>query len=156
MAVRRPAIGAFLAVSLAAGCISGRVLSGYPGYPFASFSIPQPVDSAFFHMQTVLEEEGYPIDYTDREAGLINTRPGPNPAKPVLLSVVVGEDPDREGRTEVWVAGFEETGSGVRRINPLDDALWPDLMQVSGRISDRFGGTAPTGPDERAKTEDLE
>lgn len=156
MAVRSPAIGAFLAASLAAGCISGRVLSGYPGYPFASFSIPEPVDSAFFHMQTVLEEEGYPIDYSDREAGLINTRPGPNPAKPVLLSVVLGEDPAREGRTDVWIAGFEETGSGVRRINPLDDVLWPDLMDVSGRISARFGGTAPAGPDERAETEDLE
>jgi hypothetical protein len=156
MAVRSPAIGAFLAASLAAGCISGRVLSGYPGYPFASFSIPEPVDSAFFHMQTVLEEEGYPIDYTDREAGLINTRPGPNPAKPVLLSVVLGEDPAWEGRTDVWIAGFEETGSGVRRINPLDDVLWPDLMDVSGRISARFGGTAPAGPDERAETEDLE
>jgi hypothetical protein len=150
------ASAALLAVSLAAGCISGRVLSGYPGYPFASFSIPGPADSAFFQMQTVLEEEGYPIDYTDREAGLINTQPGPNRAKPVFLSVVVGREPGREGWSDVWIAGFEQTGSGVRRINPLDEVLWPDVMDVSGRISERFGGTAPAGPDERAEREDPE
>lgn len=146
------AIGcAVLAATSIPGCITGRVLSGYPGYPFASFSIPQPPDSAFFELQTVLEDEGYPIDYTDRESGLINTQTGPHPAKPMFLSVVLGSDPDREGWSAIWVAGFEETSAGVRRINPLDDVLWPDVMAVSTRISERLDGTDPLGPDERSE-----
>lgn len=145
---------ALLAVCALSGCISGRVLSGYPGYPFASFSIPEPADSAFFELQAVLAAEGYPIDYTDRESGLIATRPGPDGDSRVFLSVVVGPDPDQVDRSSVWVAGFETTTSGNQRINPLDEALWADVMSVSGRISERLGGSAPLGPDERSAAED--
>ena len=144
---------AILAPSLS-GCISGRVLRGYPGYPFASFSIPSPPDTAFFRLQQSLEDEGYPIDYTEREAGLINTRPGTDPNPPVLLSLVIGDDPEREGWTEVWLAGYERTRSGDERINPLNDGLWPEVMAVSARMSERLGGTQPLGPDERAALEE--
>lgn len=144
---------ALLPVLLAA-CISGRVLSGYPGYPFASFSVPSTPDSAFFELQSALAREGYPIDYTERKSGLINTRPGPDLDKPVLLSLVIGDDPEREGWTEVWVAGYERTQLGDERINPLDEVLWSDVMDVSSRLSDGLAGTAPLGPDERAALEE--
>ena len=145
---------ALLVLPMAAGCISGRVLSGYPGYPFVSFSIPSPADTAFFALQEALESEGHPIDYTERASGFINTRPGPDPAKPILLSLVIGRDPEREGWTEVWVAGYERTRAGDERINPLDDTLWPDVMAISTRLSERFGGTEALGPDERARREE--
>lgn len=136
-----------------AGCVSGRVLTGYPGYPFASFEVPPAPDSAFYRLQYVLENEGYPIDYTDRESGLINTRPGPDPDRPLFLTVVIGPASSGSGRTEVWIAGFETTVTGARRVNPLDDALWSDVMAISARVSERMGGTAPVGPDERAALE---
>jgi hypothetical protein len=138
----------------AGGCISGRILSGYPGYPFASFSVPAAPDSTFFDLQTVLVEEGYPLDYTHRNEGLINTQPGPDPAKPMYLNIVVGDDPNREGWSAVWVAGYEETPGGPKRVNPLDDVLWADVMGVSGRLSERLGGTEPLGPDERSEREE--
>lgn len=135
-------------------CVSGRVLTGYPGYPFASFSLPTSPDSSFFDLQRTLESEGYPIDYTERSAGLINTRPGPDPERPVLLSVVIGADPARDGWSEVWVAGFERTQTGDERINPLDEELWPVVMAISARLSERLDGTEPLGPDERAALEE--
>jgi hypothetical protein len=155
-ALRSPGAAAVLALSavITAGCISGRVLSGYPGYPFASFQIPVPADSAFYDLQVVLEDEGYPIDYTDHASGLIQTRPGPNPAKPLFLTVVIGTDPVDPHRTEVWVAGFETTPAGARRVNPLDGDVWPYVMGISGLLSERLGGTQPLGPDERAELED--
>jgi hypothetical protein len=144
---------AALAAAGASGCVSGRVLSGYPGYPFASFSVPGLPDSTFFRMQYVLEDESYPIDYTDREAGLVNTRPGPDTGKPVFLSVVIAADPADDSRSQVWIAGFQQTGTGVKRVNPLDEPLWSVVMDVSARVSERFGGTEPLGPDERAAME---
>jgi len=135
------------------GCVSGRVLSGYPGYPFASFTVTRPqtsVEQLFPEVLDALEEEGYPIDFTDRTSGFIQTRPGPDAQRPILLNVVVGTEPDSAGVLEVWVAGFERTRSGDRRINPLDDTLWQDLMATSRRLSERLRGTAPVGPDGRA------
>jgi hypothetical protein len=113
------------------GCVSGRVLSGYPGYPFATFAVPGPTDTTFFEIQEILVQEGYPIDYTDRDTGLINTQEGPDPAKPVRISVILGEDDERQGWTSVWIAGYEETPAGPTRINPLDKALWPGVMEVA-------------------------
>lgn len=151
----RPALAlpALTWLILAAGCVSGRVLTGYPGYPFASFSVPSPPDSTFLDLQEALEAEGYPIDYTLRDDGLINTRLGPDPAKPILLNIVVGADPDHDGWSGVWVAGYEEIPGGPRRVNPLDEVLWTDLMDLSGRLSERLGGSEPLGPDERAERE---
>lgn len=153
---RRWPAGVLVSLVLApafAGCISGRVLSGYPGYPFVSFSIPSPPDSAFFELQRTLEAGGYPIDFTEREQGFIHTRPGPDPSTPMLLSLVIGEDPERGGWTEVWVAAYERTRDGDERVNPLDDERWSDLVAISTRLSERHGGTKPLGPDERAEGE---
>ena len=54
------------AAVLGAGCISGRVLKGYPGYPFARFDARAPADSAFFSLLPAVEAEGFPLDYTIR------------------------------------------------------------------------------------------
>ena len=150
------ALAFILAVTLVSGCISGRILRGYPGYPFVSFSIPSPPDSSFFELQRSLESEGYPIDYTESASGLINTRTGPDPEVPILLNLVIGEDPERQGWTAVWVAGYERTREGDERINPLDDDLWSRVMEISRRLSDRQDGTEPLGPDERAALEEEE
>jgi hypothetical protein len=146
-------LAALGAAAAGTGCISGRVLSGYPGYPFASFSVNAPVDTIFFELQGALADEGYPVDYTQRDAGLINTQPGPDSGKPIYLNIVIGADSDRDGWTAVWVAGYEHTPAGPRRVNPLDETLWAMVMDVSGRLSDRLGGTEPLGPDERAARE---
>ncbi|MDP2470004.1 MAG: hypothetical protein Q8W46_04050, partial [Candidatus Palauibacterales bacterium] len=125
---------------LASGCISGRALSGYPGYPFMAFSVPQTADSAFFALQTALRDEGYAIDFTDRATGLINTRPGADPANTVFLSAVIGATGDGAG-SDVWIAGYERTGGTSRRVSPLDEDLWPDVQSASARISRRMGGS---------------
>ncbi len=142
--------------ALAAGCISGRILAGYPGYPFASFSVPAPRDSTFFDLLEALEDEGYRIDYTLREDGLINTQPGPDPAKPLILNIVVGTDPEHKRGSSVWVAGYEQTSGGLRRVNPLDEVLWRDVMGISNRLSEHLGGSQPLGPDERADREEAQ
>jgi len=136
---------------LAAGCISGRVLNGYPGYPFVSFAVPQPADTAFFRLEEAVQDEGYPLDYTERASGFIKTRPAPDSRPPVFLSVVVSSRPGESDSADVWIGAFQVTsGEAAQRVNPLDEARWKDLVETSGRISERLGGTAPVGPAEPA------
>lgn len=145
-AVRRLATVA-LAALLAAGCISGRVLEGYPGYPFVTFDLPAPADSAFFALQGEFEAEGYELDFTERASGLINTRPADRPAGRIFLSAVV--DSTAAG-SRVWIAAYEPVRDGARRIDPLDEDAWAELHGVAVRISGRLGGTAirePRPPD---------
>jgi len=139
------AVGSLLAL-LATGCISGRVLNGYPGYPFVSFAVPQPPDSAFFGLQGALEDEGYPIDYTERASGFMKTRVGPGSGQPLFLSLVVAGRPSSPDTADVWISGFALRGGDAQRINPNDSALWQEVVGVSERISGRLGGTTPAGP----------
>lgn len=134
------------AALLAAGCIGGQVLRGYPGYPFQSFVAPAPPDTVFFRIQTLLHEAGFPLDYTRREEGLINTRRAPPPAPPLFLSVVVAAG-DEDEASRVWVAGYVETYAGPQRVNPNDEDLWARVVEVSERLSAGLGGTPPRGPE---------
>lgn len=130
------------AAALLSGCISGRVLEGYPGYPFLSFGAPSTPDSTFFRLQRALVAEGFALDYTERDAGTINTRPADRPTGPVFLTVVVGaaDDTVPDGTSQVWIAGFEPVRDGARRINPLREERWAELTEIAGRLSDRVGG----------------
>ncbi len=145
--------GAVVAGALAlAGCMSGRVLSGYPGYPFARFTSPLPADSTFFRLQPAVEEEGFPLDYTLRNEGYIATRASEVAGRPILLNLVVeggvaadgAEPPD--GPTTVWIAAYEETLSGAERVNPLEEQVWREVMEIAARLSAAVGGGPPTGP----------
>lgn len=136
------------AALLAAGCISGRVLEGYPGYPFVGFDLPASADSAFFSLQDELRTEGYELDFTERASGLINTKPSDRPAGRMFLTVVV--DSTAEG-SRVWIAAYEPVRDGARRVDPLDGEGWAELRGVAARISDRLGGGAvrePPPPDD--------
>lgn len=135
-----------------AGCMSGRVLSGYPGYPFVRFSTPLPADSAFFRLQPAVEAEGFPLDYTLREEGYIATRASEVNGRPVLLNLVVesgseGADaPPAAARTRVWIAAYEETLSGAERLNPLQEEVWREVTAIAARLSAAVEGDAPVGP----------
>jgi hypothetical protein len=129
-----------------AACISGRVLTGYPGYPFATFETPLPADSAFFLLQPAIESEGFPLDYSILDQGFITTRSSELDGRPVFLTLIV-EPTDSASR--VWVAAYEETATGALRINPLQEQAWTSVMEVSGRLSESVQGTAPQGPAER-------
>lgn len=132
-----------LAALLAAGCISGRVLEGYPGYPFVSFDLPGPADSTFFSLQDELRTEGFELDFTERAAGLVNTRPADRPAGRIFLSAVVDSIADG---SRVWIAAYEPVRDGARRIDPLDEQGWAELRGVAARISERLGGTEVREP----------
>lgn len=132
--------------------MSGRVLSGYPGYPFARFPAPLSADSAFFRLQPALEAEGFPLDYTFRADGYITTRAAVVAGRPVFLNLVV-ESAGAAGATEdgtsgcvVWIAAYEETPVGSERINPLHEEVWRELMGIAGRLSVAVGGGSPVGP----------
>lgn len=126
-------------------CISGRVLAGYPGYPFATFETPLPADSAFFMLQPAVESEGFPLDYSILDQGFITTRSADLEGRPVFLTVIV--EP-METASRVWVAAYEETVTGALRINPLNERAWSAVMEVSGRLSASVEGTEPAGPAE--------
>jgi hypothetical protein len=151
--IRGLAAGAVVAAVLAlAGCMSGRVLRGYPGYPFARFSTSAPADSTFFLLQPAVEEEGFPLDYTLRDEGYIATRASEVAGRPVLLNLVVerastGTDgtPD-DGRTVVWIAAFEETLAGAERVNPLEEEVWREVLEIAARLSAAVDGDVPEGP----------
>ena len=142
------------AAVLGAGCISGRVLKGYPGYPFARFDARAPADSAFFSLLPAVEAEGFPLDYTIRDEGFITTRSAEMLGRPVFLNLVVepivpgdgsAEDPSESSR--VWLAAFEETVTGAERINPLQEEMWEEVMNLADRLSSAIGGTSPVGPE---------
>ena len=146
---RRVATLALLALvaPVAAGCISGRVLEGYPGYPFVSFDIPAPADSAFFSMQDELQAEGFELDFTERASGLINTRPADRAAGRLFLSTVVDST---AGGSRVWIAAYRPVRDGARRVDPLDEDAWAELRELAARISERLDGGAirePPPPD---------
>ena len=73
----------------AGGCVSGRVLTGYPGYPFARFDTRLPADSTFFLLQPAVESEGFALDYTILDEGFITTRSSEMLGRPVFLNLVV-------------------------------------------------------------------
>ncbi len=146
---------------LSSGCISGRVLTGYPGYPFASFETDMPADSTFFRLQPAVESEGFPLDYTILDEGFITTRSSELVGRPVFLTLVVGPGGDGSsdggtasensaevlvGTSRVWVAAYEETVTGAQRINPLQEEVWAAVMEVTGRLSAALDGTEPEGP----------
>ncbi len=164
-AQRRLGIGlaalATCVAGLSAGCISGRVLTGYPGYPFASFETDMPADSAFFRLQPAVESEGFPLDYTILDEGFITTRSSELVGRPVFLTLVVGAGGDESsagapavemssdgsmGPSRVRVAAYEETVTGAQRINPLQEEVWAAVMEVAGRLSTAVDGTIPEGP----------
>jgi len=134
--------------------MSGRVLSGYPGYPFARFSTPLPADSTFFRLQPAVEEEGFPLDYTLRDEGYIATRASEVGGRPILLNLVVEAGAARadgvpaDAATTVWIAAYEETVSGTERVNPLEEQVWREVMEIAARLSAAVGGGAPAGPSE--------
>ena len=157
----RLALLAVCAVGLSTGCISGRVLTGYPGYPFASFETDMPADSTFFRLQPAVESEGFPLDYTILDEGFITTRSSELVGRPVFLTLVVGPGGDGSsaggpaagnsadvsvGTSRVWVAAYEETVTGAQRINPLQGEVWAAVMEVTGRLSAAVDGTEPEGP----------
>jgi hypothetical protein len=150
-------------VGLSAGCISGRVLTGYPGYPFARFETSMTADSTFFLLQPAVESEGFPLDYTIRDEGFITTRSTEMVGRPVFLTLVVGTNDEASsaknasdgaladrsvGHSRVWVAAYEETVTGAQRINPLQEEVWSAVMEVTGRLSAAVGGTIPEGSSE--------
>lgn len=146
----RRALAAIAMALVLAGCMSGRVLSGYPGYPFARFSTPLPADSTFFRLQPAVEEEGFPLDYTLRDQGYIATRASELAGRPILLNLVVesGAAPTggapADGPTTVWIAAYEETLSGAVRVNPLEERVWREVMEIAARLSASVGGGTPT------------
>lgn len=127
------------------GCISGRVLEGWPGYPFLSFETPAPVDSTFFGAQRELVAEGFELDFTERASGLVNTRPLETDGATLFLSIVV--DTTAAGGSRVWVAAYEPVRGGARRISPRREEAWATLRDITGRLSERLGGTEPAEPD---------
>lgn len=127
-------------------CISGRVLEGYPGYPFLSFTAPAVPDSTFFRLQRALETEGFELDYTERADGTINTRPSERASGPLLLTVVV-DSASSGSSSRVWVAGYRPVRDGARRIDPLRREAWAELRDITGRLSARVGGSHPEEPD---------
>jgi len=127
------------------GCISGRVLEGWPGYPFLSFDTPAPVDSTFFAVQRELVAEGFELDFTERTSGLVNTRPLEIDAMTMFLSIVV--DTTAAGGSRLWVAGYEPVRGGARRISPRREEAWATLRAIAVRLSERLGGTGPTEPE---------
>ncbi len=143
-----PLAAVVAAALMGAACISGRVLEGYPGYPFVRFDLAAPADSAFFSVQAELREEGFELDFTERASGLINTRPADRPAGRLFLSAVIDST---AGGSRVWLAAYEPVRDGARRIDPLDEEGWSELRAVAARISGRLGGTSveePPPPDE--------
>lgn len=137
-------IAILAALSVAAGCVTGRVLEGYPGYPFLRFEVPASADSSFFALQGALADEGLEIDFSERPTGLINTRPLARDGREMFLSAVV--DTAAGGGSSVWVAAYEPVRGGARRINPLDEEAWAALERIVARLSERLGGSAPEGP----------
>lgn len=144
---------AFVVAMTVGACISGRVLTGYPGYPFARFDTELALDSTFFLLQPAVESEGFMLDYTILADGLITTRSTEMAGRPVFLNLVVepldqGDDA-RSSTTpgsRVWVAAYEETVSGAERINPLQGQVWADVMEMTSRLSAAVDGTKPEGP----------
>lgn len=128
------------------GCISGRILEGYPGYPFLSFTAPAAPDSTFFRLQRALESEGFELDYTQRSSGTINTRPSERSTGPLFLTVVV-DSAASAAASRVWVAGYRPVPDGARRIDPLREDAWAELRGITGRLSGRVGGSVPEEPD---------
>jgi len=157
---RGPGAVALLSLSVlplfmaAGGCVSGRVLTGYPGYPFARFDTQLPADSTFFLLQPAVESEGFALDYTTFDEGFITTRSSEVLGRPVFLNLVV-EPLEPEEATEsselagarVWVAAYEETVSGAARINPLQEDVWAVVMDMTARLSAAVDGSTPIGPD---------
>lgn len=127
------------------GCISGRVLEGWPGYPFLSFEAPAPVDTTFFAAQRALLAEGFELDFTERASGLVNTRPLEIDGMTMFLSLVV--DTAQGGTSRVWVAGYEPVRGGASRVSPRREEAWETLRRVTARVSQRLGGTEPAEPD---------
>ena len=138
----------------AGGCVSGRVLTGYPGYPFARFDTRLPADSTFFLLQPAVESEGFALDYTILDEGFITTRSSEVMGRPVFLNLVVEPleqdsvvgSSDLSG-TRVWVAAYEETVSGAERINPLQEDVWADVMDMTARLSTAVDGSTPISPE---------
>jgi len=138
------------AAAVSSACVSGRILEGYPGYPFLSFTVPAAPDSTFFRLQDALETEGFELDYSELEAGAINTRPSERPAGPLLLTGIVdtaSSGASTGASTRVWVAGYRPVPDGARRINPLREEAWADLREITARVSHRVGGSPPEEPD---------
>lgn len=127
------------------GCISGRVLEGWPGYPFLSFEAPTRVDSTFFAAQRALVAEGFELDFTERASGLVNTRPREIDGRTMFLSLVV--DTTSGGASRVWVAGYEPVRGGARRVSPRRDEAWEALHRITSRVSERLGGSEPAEPE---------
>ncbi len=144
---------------VAGGCISGRVLTGYPGYPFARFDTTMPFDSTFFMLQPAIEGEGFPLDFTILEEGLITTRSSELLGRPVFLNLVVeplehddeGSESPKTTGARVWVAAYEETVSGAERVNPLQEDVWAGVMDLTERLSAAVGGSTPIGPEARSE-----
>lgn len=132
------------AALLLGGCISGRILEGYPGYPFLSFDVPAERDSVFFSLQEELEDQGFALDFSERDEGLVNTRPRDFGPGRMFVSLVVDSI---RGGTRAWVAGFEPVVDGARRISPLHEDEWAALRGLAARLSESVGGTAPVEPD---------
>lgn len=135
------AAGASVAVG---GCISGRILEGYPGYPFLAFDVPADTDTVFFGAQRALQADGFELDYSDRSTGLIATRPDERGGGELFLNVVV--DSATGGGSRVWVAAYRPSRGGARRINPLAEEEWATLREITHRLSERLGGTTPVEP----------
>lgn len=127
------------------GCISGRVLEGWPGYPFLSFEAPAHVDSTFFAAQRALVAEGFELDFTERASGLVNTRPLEIDGREMFLSLVI--DTTTAGTSRVWVAGYEPVRGGAHRVSPRREDAWATLRDIAARVSERLGGTEPAEPD---------
>ena len=127
------------------GCISGRVLEGWPGYPFLSFDLEAPLDSTFFAVQRELAADGFELDFTERASGLINTRPREFESGPMFVSVVL--DTTAAGGSRAWIAGYEPVRDGARRVNPGRERAWSALRGVASRLSERLGGSVPVEPD---------
>jgi len=156
---RGPGAVALLSLSVlplfmaAGGCVSGRVLTGYPGYPFARFDTQLPADSTFFLLQPAVESEGFSLDYTTFDEGFITTRSSEVLGRPVFLNLVVEPlEPEEATESElagarVWVAAYEETVSGAARINPLQEDVWAVVMDMTARLSAAVDGSTPIGPD---------
>lgn len=132
--------------ALLTGCISGRILEGYPGYPFLSFTAPTAPDSMFFGLQRALESEGFELDYTERSVGTINTRPSERATGSLFLTLVV-DSASSAASSRVWVAGYRPVDDGARRIDPLREDAWAELRDITGRLSVRVGGTTPEEPE---------
>lgn len=134
------------AAAVSSACVSGRILEGYPGYPFLSFTAPAAPDSTFFRLQRALESEGFELDYTQRSSGTINTRPSERSTGPLFLTVVV-DSAASAAASRVWVAGYRPVPDGARRIDPLREDAWAELRGITGRLSGRVGGSVPEEPD---------